>query len=141
MISSDHARTSATSLFRAIELRPVKQYAEIAGVRAAALCWLVVLKSTRALKIYVLCGLIEFTLAFSQPAQRAGCDEKYGPRMIFRAACPEPARRGRLWSGPTLFKRAEVLYEIDASTGLAEVLQRDVTLRYCVASVRKCKNR
>ena len=50
MISSDHARTSVTGLFQASESRPVKQYAEIAGVRAAALCWLVVLKSTRALK-------------------------------------------------------------------------------------------
>ena len=124
MISSDHARTSVTGLFQASESRPVKQYAEIAGVRAAALCWLVVLKSTRALKIYVLCGLIEFTLAFSQPAQRVDCAERNRALFLFQAACPEPARRGRLWSGPRLFKRAEVLYEIDASTGLSESLQR-----------------
>ena len=142
MISSDHARTSATSLFRTIELRPVKQCAEIAGVWAAALCWLVVLKSTRALKIYVLCGLIEFTLAFSQTAQRVECAGLYVEYFLFQAARPEPARRGRLWSGPTLFKRAEVLYEIDASTGLENPDSvRYVTARYYVASVRKGKNR
>ena len=146
MISSDHARTSASSLFRAIEPRPVKQCAEIAGVRAAALCWLAVLKSTRALGAIrynrsELNGLIEFSEPFSQPARRADCAERNRARFDDPAACPEPARRGRLWSGPTLFKRAEVLYEIDASTGLSESLQRDVTARYCVASVRKGKNR
>ena len=130
MISSDHARTSATSLFRAIELRPVKQYAEIAGVRAAALCWLVVLKSTRALKRIEVSGLIEFSQPFSQPAQRADCAERDRALFLFQAARPEPARRGRLWTGPTLFKRAEVLYEIDASAGLSEVLQRDGTVRH-----------
>ena len=97
---------------------------EIFSVRAAVLIWLVVLKSTRALGTKVTAGLIEFSLPFSQPAQRSGCDEKYGPRMIFQAACPEPARRGRLWSGPTLFKRAEALCGIDASAGLSESLQR-----------------
>ena len=78
MISSGHARASATSLFQAIEPRPVKQYAEIAGVRAAALCGLVVLKSTRALGTKVTAELIEFSQPFSQPAQRADCVERYG---------------------------------------------------------------
>ena len=81
MISSDHARTLATSLFGAIELRPVKQYAEIAGVRAAALCWLVVLKSTRALGTKVTVELIELSLPFSQPAQRADCAERNRARF------------------------------------------------------------
>ena len=124
MISSDHARTSVTGLFQASESRPVKQHAEIAGVRAAALCWLVVLKSTRALKRIEVNGLIEFSLAFSQPAQRAGCAERDRALLTFQRARPEPAHRDRLWTGPTLFKRAEALYEIDASTGLSEVLQR-----------------
>ena len=77
-----------------------------------------VLKSTRALGTKVTAELIEFSEPFSQPAQRADCAERYRARFDDPAACPEPARRGRLWSGPTLFKRAEVLYEIDASTGL-----------------------
>ena len=89
-----------------------------------------VLKSTRALKRIEVNGLIEFTQPFSQPAQRADCAGLYVEYFLFQAACPEPARRGRLWTGPTLFKRAEVLYEIDASTGLSEFLQRDGTLRY-----------
>ena len=76
MISSDHARTLATSLFGAIELRPVQQHAEIAGVRAAALCWLVVLKSTRGARYIILAELIEFSQPFSQPAQRADCAER-----------------------------------------------------------------
>ena len=77
-----------------------------------------VLKSTRALGTKVTAELIEFSQPFSQPAQRADCAERDRALFLFQAARPEPARRGRLWTGPTLFKRAEVLYEIDASTGL-----------------------
>ena len=75
-ISSDHALTSATSLMYAIELRPVQPRAGIAGVRAAALCWSVVLKSTRALGTKVTAELTEFSEPFSQPAQRADCAER-----------------------------------------------------------------
>ena len=111
-----------------MKLRPVQQCAEIAGVRAAALCWLAVLKSTRAPRTLRIHELIEFSQPFSQPARRAGCAERDKARFDDPAARPEPARRGRLWGGPTLFKRAEVLYEIDASTGLEN--SYSVTARY-----------
>ena len=66
-----------------------------------------VLKSTRALKRIEVNRLIDFSLAFSEPTQRADSDEKHGPTNLFQVACPEPACRDRLWSGPTLFKRAQ----------------------------------
>ena len=105
-----------------------------------------VLKSTRAPRTLRIHELIEFSRPFSQPARRAGCAERDKARFddlaYDLATCPEPARRGRLWSGPTLFKRAEVLCEIDASAGLENPYNaRGGAVRHCVASVRECENR
>ena len=75
-------------------------------------------------------------LAFSEPsweATYAGVDDFC---LCRKAPLPKPARRDRLWSGPTLFKRAEVLYEIDASTHTA---LRDGKVRPVYRRVKQSK--
>ena len=49
---------------------------------------------------------IDLGLAFSEPGRRADCAERYKAFFHRKAPLPKPARRNRLWSGPTLFKRA-----------------------------------
>ena len=86
---------------------------EIFSVRAAVLIWLVVLKSTRALKRIEVNRLIDFSLAFSEPTQRADSDEKYATTIFFHVAYPEPARWDRLHTphgrGASMYRKARHL--------------------------------